>query len=129
MQSGVTHTSLASSMYQLYLHCGGRVQSGVTHSSLASSLYLQWKPAHNYQGRVTIMATIVRDDGTYWTGVTSGPVAVLGDSHDESTTKLGETSLNDDNLVDAFDIDFGKQFQAQLKEALSVGSDEEMVED
>jgi hypothetical protein len=61
-----------------YLHCGvDRPQSSVTHTSLTTSmyqLYLQWKPYQHYHGQVNIVATIVINYTTYCTGVTSRPV-------------------------------------------------------
>ena len=70
-----------------YLHCVvGSGQGGVTHSSLSTSryqLYLQWKPSHNYHGPVTIMATIVINYSTYWTKITSNLISVDKDSPDQ----------------------------------------------
>merc|ERR1719225_16782 len=72
-----------------YMHCVvGKGQGGVTHSSLSTTryqLYLQWKPSHNYYGPVTIMATIVINYSTYWTRIASSPITVTKDSQNQDS--------------------------------------------
>jgi hypothetical protein len=112
-----------------YLHCGeDRPQSSVTHTSLTISmyeLYLQWKPSHNYHGKVNIVATIVMNYTTYWTGVTSRPVIVIGDGDDQDDMITESDEVEDHmgkNTMDAI-------IQTQFRVGLFEGSGEEIVEE
>jgi len=64
-----------------YVHCDN-LQDTVTHtdhSSLRYVLSLSWKPPTSFSGNVTMVASVVMDYQTYWTGITSDTITVIGD--------------------------------------------------
>ena len=90
-----------------YLHCGGIVQAAVTHTGLTINMYvlsLQWRPPENYHGMVTIIASVVRDYKTYWTGIQSTPVHVVrnnvsDESHNHNISDDSHKASEDSHKV------------------------------
>ena len=62
-----------------YVDCGNKVQSSVTHvrSNFKTSVKLKWNAPSDFQGKVRILATFVKDYSTYWVKVPSVDLEVV----------------------------------------------------